>query len=87
MKQEKLSKANSCCEITMDLLAARANSKNKGFLAGVNYKTGGVMFFPFAWFAFWWRQKICKAKQSLTKAERDKGKENVIEKADISQEL
>ena len=87
MKQEKLSKANSYCEITMDLLAARANSKNKGLFAGVNYKTGGVMFFPFVWFAFWWRQKIRKAKKLLTEAERDKGKEDVIEKEDISQEI
>ena len=73
--------------VTMELIAARGYSRNKSLFAGVNYKTGGVIFFPFFWFAFWCFEKVFKVKRLLTKIEKDMGKENVVKRANISERI
>ena len=73
--------------VTMELIAARGYSRNKSLFAGVNYKAGGVMFFPFFWFALWRRAKMWEVKRLLTKTEKDKGKENVVKRANISKRI
>lgn len=42
--------------------------KKENHFESVNYKTGCFRFFPFSWFAFCQRQKMCKPKYLLTKA-------------------
>lgn len=69
---------------TMVLIAAMGNL-NAGLCPGVNYRIGATVFFPFMWFAYWLHQKIGTAKQLLTAAKKHKGKENVTQRADISQ--
>jgi len=83
MKPKNSKIAVGCDYVTMKVAAVKVSLKEEGLFGGVNYKTGGVIFFPFFWFAFLCFEKVFKAKQLLTKTEKDTGKENVIERANI----
>ena len=77
--------AADCDYVTTTVTTVKVSLKKEGLFGGINYKMDFFGFFPFSWFAFWWRAKMCKAKRLLTKAEKDKGKENVIERANIGE--
>jgi len=74
-----------CGHVSIWLKSASSNSKAIGLYEVGSFRMGGLMFLLFIRFAFWWRQKIRKAKRLLTEAEKDKEKENVIQRANISQ--
>ena len=72
-----------CDYVTTTVVAVKVSLKKEGLFGDVNYNAGFFGLFPFSWFAFWWRAKMREAKRLLTKTENDKGKENVIERANI----
>lgn len=80
-------KTVGCDYVTTTAAAVKISLKKEGLFGGVNYKTDFFGFFPFSWFAFRRYAKMRKAKQSLTKTEKDKGKENVVERANISERI
>ena len=77
--------AVGCDYVTTTVAAVKVSLKKEGLFGDVNYNAGFLGFFPFSWFAFWWRAKMREAKRLLTKISQMKGKENVTEKTNIGQ--
>lgn len=71
----------------VQVAAVKLSLNKEGLFAGVNYKAGTFGFFPFTWFAFWQWMRVLKEKGLKIDDSKSKGKENVIETADISQEI